>query len=472
MGAQRSVGDASSAARGPAPERAARGTARPKLRDAALRLLQGVTLDDLTAFITVGRLSQESGLSSGAIYSAHQPVEAAAGGRPRSAPQVAAREAFLSFFAATDGWATDVIAGIDALLARSPSDAEVVDAVARIVGDHVERAGRGDGGWDHTHLWLSAAVAVNDPEVRVGVAALYRELEQVYQVLIERLLELTDRVTVQGVTVEHLARSLVDAADAGALRFRINPDTEPGAVAQLLRAVFAAMTRRCDDLDDDLPQRLASGSTTIRDDHVRAVASAVPQILDRDGWEEVTMRRVEALTGLDRSTLVGIAPTRHRFATYVWRGAVDAIERRADQRAALAAEVQVVELVHDVADVACSRRSLVASLLQARLVDGIGRDAPTTDQDTDRLVDLLAELLVRLAQGDVGLRVVAARTGVDALLIGAAGSDTDAAALASVLIAGLLPDDGSRRRFDDVADGDAASPPGPTGGGPPPHPPG
>jgi len=40
------------------------------MREACDRLLGAVTLDDLTAFITVARLTEESGVSSGAIYSA------------------------------------------------------------------------------------------------------------------------------------------------------------------------------------------------------------------------------------------------------------------------------------------------------------------------------------------------------------------------------------------------------------------
>ena len=50
--------------------RVPRGQAQERLHDACARLLAGVTLDDLTAFVTVARLTQESGVSSGAIYSA------------------------------------------------------------------------------------------------------------------------------------------------------------------------------------------------------------------------------------------------------------------------------------------------------------------------------------------------------------------------------------------------------------------
>ena len=61
--------------------RVPRGQAQERLHDACARLLAGVTLDDLTAFVTVARLTQESGVSSGAIYSAVD------GGVGRSAPQ-------------------------------------------------------------------------------------------------------------------------------------------------------------------------------------------------------------------------------------------------------------------------------------------------------------------------------------------------------------------------------------------------
>lgn len=172
---------------------------------------------------------------------------------------------------------------------------------------------------------------------------------------------------------------------------------------------------------------------------VERIGAEVRGLVERQGWQAVTLGRIQERTGIERSVIVATAPTRHHLATFVWSDVVEPIVRRAAARTGLGPDVQVVELVRDVADAACSRRALVASLLRSRLHDASSTDIAATDTGSDRLVALLTGLLVRVAGGDVGLRAVAARTAVDALLVGAAGSDADAEALSAVLIAGLLP---------------------------------
>ena len=73
-----------------------RATTEERLVEAARSLLAASTLDDLTSFVTVKRLTDDSGLSSGAVYSAFTP-DAGVGARSRSAPQVAARRSFWNF---------------------------------------------------------------------------------------------------------------------------------------------------------------------------------------------------------------------------------------------------------------------------------------------------------------------------------------------------------------------------------------
>lgn len=63
-----------------------RATTEERLVEAARSLLAASTLDDLTSFVTVKRLTDDSGLSSGAVYSAFTP-DAGVGARSRSAPR-------------------------------------------------------------------------------------------------------------------------------------------------------------------------------------------------------------------------------------------------------------------------------------------------------------------------------------------------------------------------------------------------
>lgn len=420
--------------------RVSRGSAGALMHDAVRRMILDATLDDLTAFVTVSRLAETSGVSTGGIYSAFPPA-GDADGRRRGAPQVAARDAFLALDGQVNEISEVIIDAIGRFVEESSSDVELVQSAADLIAQalEVEARGTGGAGWDYSHLWIAAAVAINDPEVHSAMAATSRAVEAGYAEVVTELLAVTERVTVDGVSVEDLSQMLLDAADAGALRIRIFPDSGPRAISRLMTAVFVAATRRVDDLDDDLAQRLARTSVVVDPGHRERVGAAVREIVSRTGWEDATFRSVAAATGLDRAVVVAVAPTRHHLAAFVWSDVVDSIVRRAAHRAALGLEVQVVELVHDVADAACSRRSVVASLLHARLRDGAGGDEPECDPHTDRLVAILSELLIGLAQGDPGLRKVAARTAVDALLVAAATSDSGATELASILIAGLIP---------------------------------
>lgn len=418
--------------------RAARGSAKSLLHEAAARLLADATLDDLTAFVTVGRLAAEAGVSNGAIYAAYKPTDGL-DGRSRSAPQVAVREMFMSFLGTIDGMALEVIGAIERFVQQGTADREIIETLADIAGRSVEASGRGETTWDYTHLWIAAAVSLNDVAVREGVAVTYRQIEQAYESMVDVFLDLTDRVLVDGVSTLQLAQMLIDAADAGALRVRLHPESEPGIASRLIVAVFTAVTRRRSDHEDDLLRHLANPGRCATADERDRIAESVRRIVERSGWQEVTLVRAGNMALVDRSVLPSVAPTRHHLAAFLWSDVVESIERRAHNRAALGPEVQLVELVNDVADAACSRRDLVASLLQARLYDG-RRESDGIEAQEDPIVEILAGLLIELAYGEVGLRRVAARTAVDALLVAAATSDATADELASVLIRGLGPD--------------------------------
>lgn len=418
--------------------RAARGSAQPLLHEAAAELLAGVTLDDLTAFVTVGRLAAEAGVSNGAIYSAYQPTHGI-NGRPRSAPQAAVRDMFLSVGAPVEALGLDVIGAIERLARQGSTSSEIIESVAEVLARVHAATGRGENGWMFTHLLLASSTAVNDPETRMVARDLFEVAVRHYAVVVGVILELTERAPAEGVTVEELARMLVDVAVAGSMRLRVDLDAEPGVVAALFTAVFAGATRRRDDHEDDLLGRLSVLNRSVTADERDRIVAAVARIVDRSGWEEVTLTRVGKLAGVDRSSLVAFAPTRHHLATSVWADVAASIGRRAQNRAVLDPEVRLVELVNDVADAACSRRALVASLLHARLYDGM-RDGDDVEETADPVVEILAELLIERAGGEVGLRRVAARTAVDALLLGAATTDAAGEELAAVLIRGLRPD--------------------------------
>lgn len=441
------IDDRSPTPRDRSRRRAARNTAGPLLHEAASRLLSGVTLDDLTAFITVGRLARESGLSNGAIYSAHRP-SVGSDGRERSAPQSAAREAFMSVLARPNGLALEVIDLIERFVEAGASDRDIVDGLSQVIGDDVEASARGESGWDYTHVWLCAAVSLNDAEVRASVAAAYEDISRLYAELVPVILELTERVTVEGVTVDELARMLIDVGDAAAFHVRIDADAPPGIAARLISSTYFAMTRRRGDHADDTMRQFAGPVTPPGAEQRDRITAAVRRIVEQNGWDAVTLTGVRYAAEVDRSVLLSVAPTRHHLAAVVWADVVDSIERRARRCATLPVEDQVDQLVGDVAGQACHRRSAVASLLQARLYDvsiEVTRSVPPIAVDaTDRLAMLLADLLAQMRVGEGAVRapdgsLLAARTGIDALLLAAATTDHPADRLASVLLAGLAP---------------------------------
>lgn len=414
--------------------RAARGTARPRLHAAAERLLSRVTLDDLTAFVTVGRLAEESGLSNGAIYSAARPSEGI-DGRTRSAPQAIVREMFLSWRNVTGDLYQEIEAAMEGCIGGSSTDRQLVERIATILGRHVEESARGESGWEYTQLTLAAGVALNDPAVRERLTENYLELGQSYRELVVAVLDLTERVPVDGISLDELIWMMVDVADAGAMRHRATGMAS--GTATLVQMVFAAATRRRDDHEDESIGRLAFDVRTPDPDDRDRIAYATRRLTEESGWDAVTLTRVQEISGVDRSVLVAVATTRHHLAAPVWADVVSSIERRAQGRSNLAAATRVEELVRDIADAACARRTLVASLLQARLHDQISAPLlPAPEQC--RLSTLLGALLVEHSGRGAGSRAVAARTAVDALLIGAAGTDTSAGELTAVLTAGLL----------------------------------
>ena len=425
--------------RGDAPEqapvaraRARRGTARERLREATARMMATATLDDLTAFVTVNRLTAESGLSSGAIYSAYSSD----GGR--SAPQAAARDLFLSLGPEDDEMVIEILEQLHASMdAAEDQEQRFVETLAELAADPVVESALSTEPWDYTHLWMAAAVALNDEEVRESLCHLYTENTRAYERAMARALELVGRTLVEGVDLHTFASLLVAGADGAALRLRIDPLADPDLVRLTYLSTFASMTRRADESDDLFASRLlAAHRPPPQPVHVDDIRGAVRDVTSREGWAAVTVSRVVAITGIPESVFVAMYPTRHHLAVFVWEDVLGTVERRARARQGLGAESEVVELVTDLAESACTRRSLVASLLTARLHAAATSDGGAFDPSSERLVALLAELLDGAAEE---VRTVAARAAVDALLMGAAASEADPGELVRLLIAGLGP---------------------------------
>ncbi len=418
---------------GPAARaRARRGSARDRLREATARLLATATLDDLTTFVTVSRLTAESGLSSGAIYSAYSSD----GGR--SAPQAAARDVFLSIGPEDDEMVIEILEQLHASMdAAEDQDQRFVETLAQLAADPVIESALSTEPWDYTHVWLAAAVALNDEEVRDLVCRLYTENTRAYERAMARALDLAGRTLVDGIDLHTFASLLVAGADGAALRLRLDPQADPDLVRLSYLSTFASMTRRADESDDLFASRLlAAHRPTPQAVHVDDIRQAVRDVTTREGWAAVTVSRTVAQTGIPEAVFVAMYPTRHHLAVFVWEDVLGTVERRARARRGLGTEAQVVELVTDLAESACARRLLVASLLTARLHAAATSDGGALDPSSERLVALLAELLDGAAEE---VRTVAARAAVDALLMGAAASEAEPGELARLLIAGLGP---------------------------------
>ncbi|HMR97561.1 MAG TPA: hypothetical protein PKE05_18660, partial [Microthrixaceae bacterium] len=258
-------------------------TTRDRLNRAARDLLIGATLDDLTTFVTVNRLTDGSGLSSGAVYSTFSPV-AGVGHRTRSAPQVAARDAFWDLGPESDQLVVQLTDLLVELLDEGVNDGmDVLQSVADLLSVPITAAARGsaDGGWSYTHLFLGTAVALNDLEVAEFLNGIYEGYERAYQPSLEVLMRLSGRVLVDGVDMRQFTQMLISTADACALRLRIDSRADPSIVGRMFLAVWIAMTRRADARDDQLGPRLAiRGQGPLDEGQAEAVRAAVLRVFN------------------------------------------------------------------------------------------------------------------------------------------------------------------------------------------------
>lgn len=428
-----------------------------RLIESARSLLTNATLDDLAEFVTVRRLIDSTDLSSGAVYSSFTP-EAGIGARQRSAAQVATREAFRSLRAEYDESVVDLVRVlVDSAAERSEGSADFQFPLAEILAAYtvaVARGEAGDQGWSYTHLFLGAAVSLNDPEVAAFLSDAFLRYEQMYAPALEELMRLTGRVLIDGVDLHQISRMLISVGDACALRVRVDPDADHRMLASMFVAVWVAMTRRADDRDDQLGPRLAiHGRSPLTAEEVERVRAAVLRVWGRAGWPAVTLAKVAQLSGVSDAQLAGQYPSRHELAPFVWDSVVDHIARRDEARQGLSPGQRLVELVDDLCDTTCAQRALTASLLIAHLGTVHVEPSEAADPGSERIVEHLASTIRSAvdavdavavdmsrrptlpAAGD-GFRVMARAT-LDLVLLRAARSTMSGTEVAAMIVDGM-----------------------------------
>lgn len=423
-----------------------RDATRQALRDAAVEMLASLTLDDVTAFVTVRRLADGAGLSSGAVYSTYVP-ESGVGGRARSAPQVAARDAFLSVEAmseAATGPAADRVRGA---IADADADAQSLLDILAVPAVATARASDGDDGWVTTFQLLGAVVAPHDPEVGAIVRSVNLGFDESMGALVPALLEHTGRELVDGFDARDFARLSNVAFSGCAQRFRVNPEQDPSLLATMYKALWVALTRPIDARDDTLGHRLAvRGRRPLDADEQEAVRAAVLRVTERAGWPAVTLAKVGQIAKVDDARLAGLYPTRHDLATVVWSEVVDDLERRDSARSPMEPPERLAALVDDIVDAACSQRALVASLLISRLQAISESGLEVHDTPNTRIVDLLAAALSASADDDPALPPptgaaedyrLMARATIDVIWARAASSAERTETLAPMMLEGM-----------------------------------
>lgn len=373
---------------------------RQRLRDAARGLLAGATLDDLTEFVTLRRLTEATGMSSGAVYSAYRP-DRTPGVRGRSAPQNAARDAFgssdLDLQAMVDTAKSILADQFDEDVTERP--AWLLLHLASLVAGSIAASARGedDDGWTYTRRWLGAAVGLGDDAAAAVIRSRLQDADRAYAAVLAEVLDATGRQMIDGVDVDDLARMVVAVCDGCALRLRLDPELTPAILERSLLSLFDAMTRRAGTRDDLPAHRLSIDAREPLDDaDEAAVRAAVLRVHGRAGWPAVTLAKVGQLSGVADARIAGRYHSRHALAVVAWDEVVDGIERRFGAYASRPAGERFDALVRDVADLACSQRALVASLLVDRLETGAIDDDGGVDEVTERLVEILAELFAEL----------------------------------------------------------------------------
>jgi AcrR family transcriptional regulator len=328
-----------------------------------------LTLDDLTSFVTVARLTERTGLSNGAVYSAFAP-EVGRGGRSRTAPQAVAREALVRRPLDTP-LVEAQLAVLQEVVDRSATAGDLFpDELARLMAAILVDATRGSMASEYTQAWLVLAGGLRDDEVGARVRADYERWEGLYGRVATRVLSVTGREPVDGFDADSVAMAISATMDGAAQRLRCDPSVGEEFVVRLLMALWAGLTRPAGREDDLLEQRVTLGRPLeLTGEEDAAVRAAVLRVHETAGWGAVTLRKVAQLSRVPVGRLVRRHPDRDHLAAVVWAELADGIERRARSVSGggAGAEDRLPGLVRVLADVACGNRRLTASLLTARL---------------------------------------------------------------------------------------------------------
>lgn len=376
-------------------------TSRERLRVSARELLAQATLDDLTAFITVRRLAEHAGLSSGAVYSAYEP-EAGDGSRIRSAPQVVARLAFGDLEPSNHDRSLRRRAALVDHLREAAGEGEVgvLEAFADELAGIIAWLARGEDdhdGWSFTQVFLGAGVSPHDDGITRYMKENLDRRDGFMVTVVNEVLAVSGREPVDGVGTPDIARMLVSATIGGAMRVRVDPTADPGFIARTCLTVIASLTRRADARDERFGHRLTADQPALSEAEATAVREAVIRVHARAGWPAVNLAKVSQLTGISDARLAGVHGSRHALAAMAWDEVVVGLERRAVAHAGQGAPDRLAAFVEDLVDVICANRYLLASLLIDRLERTVNRAVDEVDPGTDRLASLLGGLVADAA---------------------------------------------------------------------------
>ncbi|MFZ4519990.1 MAG: hypothetical protein ACOYOP_16485 [Microthrixaceae bacterium] len=346
------------------------------------------TLAELTSFVTVSRLTEATGLSRGAASRAFAAELAA---RPDlTAPEAVARSAFLDPPGGQEVVVEETATLFEAVLAdaaRGPLP--LPEVVAHLIAGPVAVGAVGvdrSGAQELTRDWLALAVCPDDAEVREELVRRYRQNQQVFGALLDRLLGALDREPVVGTDVEELAAVLQACIDGLAGRLRREPELGEEFVVRTLIALWSGLTQPAGADGDDVHIRAGAGGRphSLGPGEDAAVVAAVRELYAMHGWSSLTLDGVADRSSVPVGRLVRSRPDRRHFAPIVWEALAERLERtlsgpRPDRTAALAA-------------LACRHRAAAAAMVELRMAVA---DDPSSHaaREVGRMIDRLGALL-------------------------------------------------------------------------------
>ncbi|MFZ4520023.1 MAG: hypothetical protein ACOYOP_16660 [Microthrixaceae bacterium] len=417
--------------------------ARHRLREAAAAMLAEPTLADLTAFVTVTRLTEATGLSRGAASRAFE--EELARLPHLTAPQVVARSAFLDPPGARDVMGDDTLVLLEAVLEQAEAGpVPLPEVVARLVAAPAAAGANGASAHEFTRDWLALAVCHRDEEVRTDLVRSYAGYRRVYAGVIERLLAVMDRETVPGVDVGELSSIITACLDGLVGRLRREPESGEEPIVRALLGLWGGLTRPVGTQEALVDTHVAAVGRPRRmaEEDEANIARAAVELYRRHGWSSVLLASVAATAPLPVNRLLRSRPDRRHLAPLVWADLAGRLVRSdpsstesgpgTDGHGAGAGPpedgAESTDRAAALAALACRHRAACAALVQVRceLAEEPGETpaAGETDEVVAELAGWLAgdERAVSDAPVSAGRAVAAVET---ALTLAASPADLD-----------------------------------------------